>query len=127
MVAMCGEVLNFVAYEASVGSSEIDVNALNNIGVTRLLKPQSQQGLPSFPLARYKLAANVVVQTDYAACIETDSVGTSTNDLSLQKDIETRRQQKAFFSDTIAKSIAPFYPFLVIDSDTYLSKPSCVV
>ena len=91
MVAMCGEVLNFVAFEASVGSSEIDVNALNNIGVTRLLKPQSQQGLPSFPLARYKLAANVVVQTDYAACIETDLVGTSTNDLSLQKDIETRR------------------------------------
>ena len=71
MVAMCGEVLNFQAFEATIGSSESVANALNLIGVTQLLKPQSEQGLPAFPLARNVLANNVVIQSDYAACIQT--------------------------------------------------------
>lgn len=128
MVAMCGEVLNFQAFEATIGSSESVANALNLIGVTQLLKPQSEQGLPAFPLARNVLANNVVIQSDYAACIQTDSVGTTTSVSSqqAQDEIQTRRNQKLFYLQTLQKSVAPFYPFLDI-TDSYLKKPSCVV
>ena len=126
MVAMCGEVLNFEAFEATIGSSESVANALNRIGVTQLLIPQSQQGLAAFPLARNVLANNVVIQSDYAACIQTDSVGTTTSVSSLQDEIQTRRNQKLFYFETLQKSVAPFYPFLDI-TDSYLKKPSCVV
>jgi hypothetical protein len=123
---MCGEVLNFEAFEATIGSSESVANALNLIGVTQLLKPQSQQGLAAFPLARNVLANNVVIQSDYAACIQTDLVGTTTSVSSLQDEIQTRQQQKSFYLQTLQKSVAPFYPFLEI-TDSYLNKSSCVV
>jgi hypothetical protein len=128
MVAMCGEVLNFQAFEATIGSSESVANALNLIGVTQLLAPQSQQGLAAFPLARNVLANNVVIQSDYAACIQTDSVGTTTSVSSqqAQDEIQTRQQQKSFYLQTLQKSMAPFYPFLEI-TDSYLNKSSCVV
>lgn len=127
IVAMCGEVLNFVAFEATIGSSETTANEQNNIGVTRLLNPQSRQGLFAFPTSRNVLKTNVVVETEYAACIETDSVGSATDDATIQADIEMRKQQKKFYSQTLQNSIAPFYPFLEIDSDSYINKPSCVV
>ena len=127
IVAMCGEVLNFVAFEATIGSSETTANEQNNIGVTRLLNPQSQQGLVAFPTSRNVLKTNVVVETEYAACIETDSVGSATDDATIQADIEMRKQQKKFYSQTLQNSIAPFYPFLEMDSDSYINKPSCVV
>ena len=100
MVAMCGEVLNFETFEATIGTSESVANSLNLIGVTQLLKPQSQQGLAAFPLARNVLVNNVVIPSEYAACIQTDSVGTTTSVSSLQDEIQTRQDQKNFYLQT---------------------------
>jgi hypothetical protein len=126
MIAMCGEVLNFGSFEASIGSSEAEVNRLNHLGVFNLLSPQSDQGFPSFPEPLHKLSHNNLVESKFAACIQTDSVSSSSSKTGLQNDQQTRSQQKKFYQQALLGSIRPFIPYLVID-DSYLQKPSCVV
>jgi len=128
MVAMCGEMLNFRGFSANVNASEVEANDSNNIGVERFLGPQSLEGLPAYAAAAQNLVPDTLIYSaDGTACIQTDNVATSIFDSQVAADKNLRRQQNVFFSKFLKSAIAPFYPFLQFDSDSYVNTPSCVV
>ena len=128
MVAMCGEMLNFRGFSANVNASEAEANDSNNIGVERFLSPQSLDGLPAYAAAAHNLVPDTLIySSDGTACIQTDNVATSIFDSQVAADKNLRRQQNVFFSKFLKSAIAPFYPFLQFDSDSYVNTPSCVV
>jgi len=128
MVAMCGEMPNFRGFSANVNASEAEANDSNNIGVERFLSPQSLDGLPAYAAAAHNLVPDTLIySSDGTACIQTDNVATSIFDSQVVADKNLRRQQNIFFSKFLKSAIAPFYPFLQFDSDSYVNTPSCVV
>ena len=128
MVAMCGQMLNLGAFTASISGSEEEVDIQNSISVDDLISPQSSQGLPAFRPASRKLSSKAFAYADDGtACIQTKNVASTTNDVQANAEMILRDKQNIFYADSLRTVIAPFFPYLYFDNQSYINTPSCVV